>query len=305
MTIAQFESFSKAAAQLSVSQSLLSKYVTELENELGLRLLHRTGRGALLTPEGERLVEHGRRIDVLLHEAEEDVRAMRDVPSGTVIIGISAAVGPTLTVPIVAQVRKRYPAIHLQLREGISADVQEWLNTGRLDLAVVFDRADAGSIPRDEFLVEEELLLVSPVNSVSLAVEVAGPTLQQFPFVLSRSGGKLRSVISAYTQKLGFELETVAEIDSVSALLGAVESGLAHTILPFGAIRPALEEGRVKAARLIDPGLTRSLYLVQSTERVPTRAAKMVAHIVREQAAALDAMNAWRPSDQMLDRIHS
>jgi LysR family transcriptional regulator, nitrogen assimilation regulatory protein len=301
MAIARFESFSKAAEQLSVSQSLLSKQVTELESELGLRLLHRTGRGALLTPEGERLVQHGRRFEAMLQDAEEDVRALRDVPSGKVAIGISAAVGTTLTVPVLVEVRQTHPAIHLQLIEGISADVQEWLNTGRLDLAVAFDRTGSSALGSDEFLVEEELLLVSPVPMAQSTVEVAGASLQQLSFILTRPYSKLRNVIEAYTLGLGFELQPTAEVDSVPAMLGAVEAGLGHTILPFGAIRSALREGLVAAARL-EPRLTRSLYLSQSTERVPTRAAKAVAAIVRRQTAALDAAHAWRPSARMLDR---
>ena len=302
MAIARFESFSKAAAQLSVSQSLLSKQVTELEGELGLRLLHRTGRGALLTPEGERLVAHGHRIELQLQQAAEDVRAMRDVISGTVVIGISAAAGTTLTVPFLAQVCRVHPAIRLQLLEGISADVQEWLNTARLDLAVLFERTGASAIASDEFLAQEELLLVSPVADAPADSEVALASLQHLPFLLSRAGGKLRGVIDSYTRQSGFELHPIAEVDSVPSILAAVEDGLGHTILPFGAIRTALEARRVAATRLIDPGLTRTLYLAESTERVPTRAARAVAAIVRAQAAALDATQAWRPSAQMLSR---
>ncbi len=300
MAVARFENFSKAATQLSVSQSLLSKYITELESELGLRLLHRTGRGARLTPEGERLIEHGHRIETLMQHAEEDVRGMRERLSGTVILGISAAIGPTLTVPVLTQAHARHPAVHLQLVEGISADVQEWLNTGRLDLAVVFDRIGSSAIVREEFLVEEELLLVSPASFQRNSTTVPGVRLQHLPLLLSRPGGKLRSVIDAYTQALGFQLQPIAEVDSVMAMIGAVESGLGHAILPYGAIRASLDAGKVAVSHLVSPGLSRALYLTQSTDRVPTRAARAIADIVREQALALDVQGAWRPADRML-----
>lgn len=300
MAVARFENFSKAAAQLSVSQSLLSKYITELESDLGVRLLHRTGRGARLTPEGERMIEHGHRIETLMQHAEEDVRGMREVLSGTVILGISAAISPTLTVPVLARARERHPAVHLQLVEGISADVQEWLNTGRLDLAVVFDRIGSSAIVQEEFLVEEELLLVSPASFDRADASIPGAQLRHLPLLLTRPGGKLRGVIDAYTQALGFQLQPIAEVDSVMAMIGAVESGLGHTVLPYGAVRASLEAGKVSVSHLTNPGLRRALYLTQSTDRVPTRAARAIADIVRKQALALDAESAWRPADGML-----
>jgi DNA-binding transcriptional LysR family regulator len=84
------------------------------------------------------------------------------------------------------------------------------------------------------------------------------------------------------------------------AMIGAVESGLGHTVLPYGAVRASLEAGKVSVSHLTNPGLRRALYLTQSTDRVPTRAARAIADIVRKQALALDAESAWRPADGML-----
>lgn len=297
--IADYESFSKAATHLSVSQSLLSKYVTELESELGVRLLHRNGRGAQLTPEGVRLVDYGRRIDALVMEAAAELRDMREMPAGTVVLGISSAIGATLTVPVVAAVRQLHPGIRLQVLEGTSAYVHEWLNTGRLDVAVVFDRSS--DVSSHESLVEEELLLASPPGQAPRGGRTSGADLARLPFVLTRAGSKLRSVIDAYTHRLGYLMQPVAEIDALTGLLGAVEAGLAHTILPYGALRASLAQGRIVASRIESPALSRHIHLAVSTERVPTRAVRAVTAVVKQQVAALDAQGVWRPSDEMLE----
>lgn len=297
--IADYQSFSKAAVHLSVSQSLLSKYVTDLEAEFGVRLLYRNGRGAQLTPEGIRLLDYTRRIENLISDAGAELRSMGEVPSGTVVVGLSSAIGATLTIPLLAAVRRLHPSIHIQIAEATSGYIHEWLNTGRLDLAVVFDTTSGSSSHED--LVEEELLLASPVGAGRFsAAACTGDDLVGLPFLLTRRGSKLRGVVDGYTHDLGFQLNPVAEIDSLTALVDGVEAGLGHTILPFGALRAALKAGRLTASRIANPALKRTIYLAVSTERVPTRAAKVVADLVKRQVAELDAQGVWRPCDEML-----
>lgn len=297
--IADYQSFSKAAVHLSVSQSLLSKYVTDLENEFGVRLLYRNGRGAQLTPEGIRLLDYTRRIENLISDASSELRGMSEVPSGTVVLGVSSAIGATLTIPVVAAVRRLHPSIHIQIADATSGYIHEWLNTGRLDLAVVFDTTSGSS--SHENLVEEELMLASPAAAnPSGAAVCAGADLKDLPFLLTRHGSKLRGVVDGYTHDLGFQLSPVAEIDSLTALVDGVEAGLGHTILPFGALRVALRSGRLSARRIASPALKRTIYLAVSTARVPTRAAKVVADIVKRQVAELDVQGVWRPADEAL-----
>ncbi|MBN9430573.1 MAG: LysR family transcriptional regulator [Burkholderiales bacterium] len=297
--IANYENFSKAAVHLSVSQSLLSKYITDLETEFGVRLLYRNGRGAQLTPEGVRLLDYTQRIEDLIATAASDLRGMKEVPSGNVSVGLSSAVGATLTIPLLTAVRRLHPAIHMQIAEGISGYVNEWLNTGRLDLAVVFDKSAGPS--NHENLVREELLVVSPSGQrPGDAADCAGIALRELPFVLPGRSNKLRGVIDAYTHELGFLLKPVAEIDSLAAMIGAVEAGLGHTILPFGAVRAALKDGRVAVTRLAAPGLRRTIYLAASTERVPTRAVQVVADLIKRVSTELGEQGFWSPSDEML-----
>lgn len=296
--IANYGNFSKAAVHLSVSQSLLSKYVTDLEDEFGVRLLYRNGRGAQLTPEGMRLLDYTRRIEDLIASAASDLRGMKEVPSGNVCVGLSSAVGATLTVPLLAAVRRLHPAIHMQIAEGTSGYVHEWMNTGRLDLAVVFDKDEGPS--SHENLAQEELLLVSPSQHRADTAAGTGTDLRELGFLLPGRSNKLRGLIDAYTHELGFQLKPVADVDSLATMIGAVEAGLGHTILPFGAVRAALKEGRVTVTRLAAPGLRRTIYLAASTERVPTRAVQVVADLIKRITADLERQGVWSPSDDML-----
>ena len=300
--VAEYENLSKAAVHLSVSQSLISKYLTDLETELSVRLLYRNGRGAQLTPEGERFLDYARRIDNLILEATSDIQAMKSNPRGTVVIGVSSAIGATLTIPLIKFVRERYPLIHIQIAEATSGYVHEWLNTGRIDIAVVFDKTRSDSLAHEN-LTEEDLFLVTPRRHPSApGVVCPGIMLKALPFLLPSRANKLRVLVDAYTRNLGFEISPIAEIDSLHPLVLGVIDGLGHSILPYGAVRSEILNGRISASRIVSPPLKRMIHLATSTQRVPTSAARIVGGLIKTQVAELDKLGYWRPTDEMLDQ---
>ncbi len=298
--IAEYQSFSKAAVHLSVSQSLLSKYISELESELSVRLFYRNGRGALLTSEGEELLSYAKRFEGLIEETVAAVKGLKSTPSGTVVVGISSAVGATLTIPLIAAARERYPLIKINIVEALSGHVHEWLNTGRIDIAVIFDTVRNPSL-RHEDLIEEDLLLVSPPDSdLSHGGCYPGDELMALEMALPSRTHKLRVLIDSYTEPLGFALKPVAEIDGLFPMIEGVKCGLAHTILPFGAVRHEATIGRLRLSRIVGPPLRRTIVLATSAERIPTTASRALADLIRSEVDRLDALECWRPGLETL-----
>jgi LysR family nitrogen assimilation transcriptional regulator len=306
--VADFKSFSKAAVHLSVSQGLLSKHIGELETELGVRLFYRNGRGALLTAEGERLLSYARRLDGLVEETVAAIKGLRATPSGTVILGISSAVGATLTVPLLQCTRARYPLISLNVVDALSGTVHEWLNTGRIDIAVVFDAVRNSALLHED-LFEEHLLLVSPIgHALPDEVEVEGQALRELPLLVPSRSHKLRVLIDDYCRALGFRPDPVAELDALLPLIQAVKAGLGHTILPLGAAEHEASVGRVRLSRIVGPSLRRTVFMATSAERIPTIASRTMAQLIREQCRELEALGRWHPDDatlRALRQVHS
>lgn len=132
LAVARERSFTRAAAQLGVSQSALSHTVRTLEERLGLRLLARTTRSVAPTEAGERLLRNvGPRFDEI--EAElSALTALRATPSGTVRITSGEHVAQTILWPALAKLMPRYPDIKIELV----------LDNGLTD--IVAERYDAG-----------------------------------------------------------------------------------------------------------------------------------------------------------------
>ncbi|WP_068084828.1 LysR family transcriptional regulator [Novosphingobium rosa] len=130
--VAQAGSFTKAAAQLGVSQSALSHSLRRLEVKLGLRLLNRSSRSIAPTEAGERLLET---LGPALEQIDARIAsltALRDQPAGTIRISAAEHSARTLLWPAVDRLVARYPDIRVEIN----------VNAGLTD--IVAGRYDAG-----------------------------------------------------------------------------------------------------------------------------------------------------------------
>jgi LysR family nitrogen assimilation transcriptional regulator len=118
-------------------QPALSRQVRQLEIDLRVTLLERTGRGAVLTAASQRLFEHSVGIPQLVARAREAVEATRDEPPGRILVGMPPSVGRQLTLPLVEAFGRECPKARLAIVEGLSAHIVEWIATGRVDVGQV------------------------------------------------------------------------------------------------------------------------------------------------------------------------
>ena len=165
--VAELGSFTRAAQALQVAQPALSRQVRLLEVELRQNLLVRNGRGATPTEAGQLLLEHGRGILHQVDRAREELARVRSGLAGRVAVGLPPSVARVLAVPLTRAFRQRLPEAQLSISEGLSTAMQENLQSGRLDIALLYNPSLTSGIEYTP-LIEEELLLVQPRPPLSL-----------------------------------------------------------------------------------------------------------------------------------------
>jgi DNA-binding transcriptional LysR family regulator len=132
LAVAREHSFTKAAAQLGISQSALSHTIRGLETRLGLRLLNRTTRSVTPTEAGERLLQTvGPRFDEI-NTALVGLSELRDRPSGTIRINTIEHAAETIVLPVLKRFLPKYPDIHVELMNdyGLTDIVAERYDAG-------------------------------------------------------------------------------------------------------------------------------------------------------------------------------
>ncbi|WP_368577421.1 LysR family transcriptional regulator [Acinetobacter pittii] len=111
--VADMGSFAKAARQLNISPSAVSKLIAKTEEELGTRLFNRNTRGLSITQEGEVFLEHSRVILSELDAAKQDLSTIANIPRGKLRISLPNI--PSFFVPIISNFMEHYPSINLEL----------------------------------------------------------------------------------------------------------------------------------------------------------------------------------------------
>src|SRR6202034_2071454 len=138
IAVAELRNFTKAAEASFVAQSALSQQISRLEHELGAPLFVRGKRGAQLTPAGELLLPHARRLVADEARARAEMRSYLGLEKGRLTIGLIQTSGSAVDViGAVAEFSRHHPEIELHIVNQTTAEMVEGVRRGSLDLAVV------------------------------------------------------------------------------------------------------------------------------------------------------------------------
>ncbi len=233
--VVELGSMSRAAQELGMVQSALSQQVSRLEGELSTRLLQRTSKGVLPTEAG---LAFFREAQLTLRHAEQAARAAQQARlSGTVSVGLAPTTAAVLGLPLLRAMRERYPDVRLHLVESMSGHVTTMLNARQLDLAVLFN-TDPGRRWSVMPLLEERLYYIRARSSVQgePPAKVRAAALKGEPLIMPTGGHGLRSALDAVFSRARIQPTVVAEIDSLTMLMAAVEDGLGGSLQPWSAV---------------------------------------------------------------------
>lgn len=295
--IVEHGSMSGAARLLSVAQPSLSQQTRNLETLLGIELLVRTPRGVVPTEAGRRLYDHACKIFRMLEEARADVIGMNAEPAGRVVFGLPASASMALSIPMAETIRLELPGIRFCASEAMSGHIKEWVLTGEIDLALLYDTDGLGDCPSEELLTEDLWFYggaedwpfgVAPGTPVTLADALSRPLV-----LPSRRHG-LRIYVERIARGRRLTLDVDTEMDSLQQIKSLVARGSGFTILSPAAVQDLTATGGLVGSPIVSPALRRPIYLVRSTRKPITTACRAVEDTCRVVAAELVRRGIWQ-----------
>jgi len=285
--VAELGSLSKAADRMRIAQPALSRQVRMLEEELGVRLFVRHGRGMVLTEQGREVLTHTMRIMAGLEEIRARTSDASAPLAGQIAIGLPPTVADIISVPLVAAFGKAHPKVVLRLVSAYTGYLLDWLHRGEIDLAILYDPRPTRSV-RSRPLLLENLFLIGPA-------EAGFSTVRAIPFkeldgkrlLLPSVRHGLRTIVERCAVEAGITLDVAVEADSYATLKDLVRHGHGWTILPLAPIHEDIMARRLTGAALIDPVPVRRLILSYPADRPVSRLARFagetIASIVSDQ----------------------
>lgn len=300
--IVELGSISRAAMDLDLVQSALSQQMTRLEGELSTRLLQRLPQGVTPTEAG---VAFFREAQLTLRHAEQAVRSAKKARlSGTVSVGLAPTTAAVLGLPLMQQMRERYPNVRLHMVESLSGHLSSMLNARQLDLAILFDspirasqHIESARRWRVSPLIEEDLFFITAQSKRQLqhSKSIKLSQLTQEPLILPTGPHGLRSTLNAAFARANVTPQVVLEIDSLAMLMDAVLGGLGGTLQPWAAVARAGENrSKLRMARISDAQVKRVNLLCGLSDDELSPAALATRVVLADCVTQLVQSGAWQ-----------
>ncbi len=253
LTLAHEGSFSKAAETLNITQPSLSQYIKKIEKEIGLELFDRTNGDVRLTDAGRVYIEAGRKVLDIEHQMDVSFSDLASYKSGSLIIGANPFRAASMLPSIAKSFRSVYPGMHLVVREGTTAEIEEGMEHGDYDLAITLLPVD-GKLFKWEIITEEELILAVPSSYPSLsaayvpdrkysAIEVE--EIRDRDFVKLTDTQYMQRALAELHRNTGVSVKTAAVVKSIEAQIEFVKNGVGMALVPSG-IEKFCNDGKVR-----------------------------------------------------------
>jgi len=283
LEVVEAGSLSKVAARRQTVQSHVSRQISEFESTFGGPLFRRTGRGVALTELGARAAL---RLRAWLQETDrltEDLRAEPGKLLGEVRLGIIPSAAHPLMTRLFQRLQQEHPGIRLNIAESQGTELDTMLDSGVVDLAILF-RFNRPSGREEKLLSVAHTFLVSaPEDEITREPTINFSRLTGLRLVLPRRPSHWRNALDEAARSLGFKLESVAEADSLTVQkeLVAQTAGLYSILGPYS-ITEELANGRLQASKLVKPDLSRHVTLALPKQGKLSPACRVVAEIVQQ-----------------------
>ncbi|ABX06090.1 MAG TPA: LysR family transcriptional regulator [Herpetosiphon sp.] len=275
--VARLGNVTKAAHEQHIAQPSLSKALRALEQELGVHLFDRVGRGVELSDAGKLLLPYARRVLAELQAARHALQSRADLTVGHVSLGVTPTVGTRLIPQALAAFNRRYRGIQLELHEAGASELVELLNAGVVDLAIV--SALVHGVESTTLMSEPLVVAVGLQHRFAQRQSIAANELRDEGFILFPQGYELRNYTLQLCEQAGFAPRIVLDGGEMDTVVSLVAAGLGVAVVP----QLAIDQRMGLHALMIDAGgLQRTLRLIRHSQRQPSPAAAALHRVLHE-----------------------
>ncbi|MBP3729802.1 MAG: LysR family transcriptional regulator [Lachnospiraceae bacterium] len=288
LTLAEEKSVSRAAERCFISQPQFSKIILRAEKKMGLRIFDRKTHPLSVSPEGELLLPHLRKLQEAYRDFVRSCAAFQKDKRADLTIAAPSFFCTHSLPPLVRAFEGTYPDRRIRLMESNDTDLKILLDSGTADLGITVQQSLTELFP-SEILEEETLVLAVPASFAvnrglekwALSLRQIGESLPEMPalpeeelarfadtdFLFLKSGNDLRERGLKLCRKAGFSPRITMELDQLMTAYYLAEAGLGATFTRAGAPRYSGGNQNLLFYQLEDPLMRRSVYLLHGKER--------------------------------------
>lgn len=285
VAVAETGSFSKGAELSCITQSTVSQHISALENQLGLRLLDRTGKGAFPTPAGKMLLKLARQVMADVERIELELRQFKDVQNVTLSVGGSTIPGSYMIPDALPVLTRRFPRMDIVLMEGDSQDILDKLSREEVEIGIVGATFPEKGFTFQPFATEDLILVASRQHPLAQTGTISVSQLIEADFILRESGSGTGKTVTEALRTLGIDagnLRVRARLGSNESVKHVVAGGLGISFVSELSVRKELERGELVQIKVDGIEMSRSFFFAARTGRELSPAAKAFMEVMEE-----------------------
>ena len=283
--VAHSRSLSKGAALNDISQSAVSQYLQELEEQMGMTLLDRSTRPLTVTEAGKRYLEMCRDILNRRDEFQQSLDELKGAVEGTVRVASIYSVGIAELSRLEKEFLRRYPQARIEV---------EYLRPEKVYEAVATDRADLGLLsyaePTKEVKVlpwrrEQMAVAASPYHPISEKTDVRPQDLDGLDFIAFDEDLPIRRDIDRFLREHHVHVNVTLHFDNIQMIKEAVAHGSGISIMPARVMEEEVAQGRLVPVRIADYELFRPVGIVHLRKKRFHRAGQALLELLQAPAS--------------------
>ncbi len=289
--VARNGSLSRAEAALGAPQPVISRHIAKLEEELGIQLLDRNGRGVTPTRYGKILLSRAEAILGSMSSALEEIDVARRKPAGQVRVAAPATFMTLYMPEILRRFMEDLPDVELVGIQALTGEIYEKIVADKVDIGIVLSVPNKAKYEVHQLLVEPMMCIVARNHPLAGKAAVTRADLVEHRLVIPSTAQGLRDIIDHHMADSPAAFTPHLQIDSVPLIRELVAQGQLATLLPQSTA--ALEfDPEAFATMRLTPSLKRSLFAAHAKDgRNRELVDVMVGHIidvVRERVSELE-----------------
>ncbi len=285
---------SHAASHCNVAQSAISHHLANLENELGVTLFLRKPRGMEPTAAGIKLYEHAKLILRAVKSAEQDIRQQSEHVAGDIAIGLPYSVMKAIGLPLMRTVLQDFPNVRLSVVESLSGGTFANLISADVDISLFYNPQKDDRITMQPVL-SEEVLCVGKTDIIGKSdQEMTFEDLIDLPVLLLRQGVSTRAVIDRPGLLNKLEARVPLQLNSVNGIMTGLLAGFGCTLAPHVFVSDYLTSGTLHARPVVDPILSRRLFIGHLKDRPSTRLAEAMTGLLLSLISTEVSAHRWQ-----------
>lgn len=288
VTIVERKNFTRAAEELHLTQSAVSREIQVLEKKYCVKLFDRTNKYVRLTKAGEVLYHHAKDILIQYDRAEKLINDLTHSAQGVLEIGSGYTFGEYLLPRVIQEFKSLYPSIIPKITIKNSHRIVAQVLRRELDIGIVEGTLEMQGLVAEPFAQDEMVVIVSPMHRLAGRVDVEIDELRSETWILRELGSGTREVTNRVFFDVGLAPVSIMGFGSSQVIKEAVEAGLGISVISQWAIRKEIKYGILSSFKLRSIPITRNFcYLLPNTQ-FRTRATDLFVERIAEMVKHLE-----------------